>query len=418
MPTTPTPTPSTPDPEPEPTPPDGSEPPRRRRPGRRTLAAGGAIAAAALVGGGIGALAAAGGAGEPTAPTTVGQTSDAPADATPAAADGEGMSVSEIYRAVADGVVEITVSGGGPAAQSPFGDGSSPPTRGQGSGFVYDDEGRIVTNHHVVDGADSIEVTLADGSTYDARLLGSDPSTDLAVLQIDAPADELQPLELGDSDALAVGEEVVAIGSPFGLDATVTSGIVSAVDRRITAPDGFAIENAIQTDAAINQGNSGGPLLDSGARVVGVNSQIETETGGNVGIGFAVPSNTVRSVVEDIVEDGDVEHAFLGVGIQTVPADVAAELGEAAGVAVTDVREGSPAAEADLRARTGSRTVDGVPYPTGGDVITAVDGEEVETAEQLQSLVAEHAPGDELELTVVRDGETRTVTVTLADRPD
>ena len=238
------------------------------------------------------------------------------------------------------------------------------------------------------------------------------------MIQIDAPADELEPLELGDSDALAVGEEVVAIGSPFGLDATVTSGIVSAVDRRITAPNGFAIENAIQTDAAINHGNSGGPLLDSGARVVGVNSQIESESGGNVGIGFAVPSNTVRSVVEDILEDGVVEHAFLGVGIQTVPADVAEELGEAAGVAVTDVREGSPAADAELRAATDSQTVDGVPYPTGGDVITAVDGEAVETSEQLQSLVAEHAPGDEVELTVVHDGETRTVTVTLADRPD
>jgi S1-C subfamily serine protease len=410
-------TPST--PEPEATQPSGTEPPPRRRPTRRTLAAGGAIAAAALVGGGVGALATSGLAGEATATTTVVQPSEALADATPATADGDDLSVSEVYRAVADGVVEITVTGGGSAGlPSPFDDQDTPQTRGQGSGFVYDDEGRIVTNHHVVEGADSIEVTLADGSSYDARLLGSDASTDLAVLQIDAPADELEPLELGDSDALAVGEEVVAIGSPFGLDATVTSGIVSALDRRITAPNGFAIENAIQTDAAINQGNSGGPLLDSGARVVGVNSQIETETGGNVGIGFAVPSNTVRSVVEDIVEDGVVEHAFLGVSIETIPADVAEELGAAAGVAITDVREGSPAAEADLHAGTGSRTVDGVPYSTGGDVITAVDGEAVETAEQLQSLVAEHAPGDEIELTVVQDGETRTVTVTLADRPD
>ena len=409
-------TPST--PEPEPTYSTGTEPPPRRRPSRRTLAAGGAIAAAALVGGGVGALATSGLAGETTATTTVVQTGEAPADATPAAADGEDLSVSEVYRAVADGVVEIAVAGGPAGGPSPFGQEDAPQTRAQGSGFVYDDEGRIVTNHHVVEGADSIEVTLADGSSYDARLLGSDPSTDLAVIQIDAPADELEPLELGDSDALAVGEEVVAIGSPFGLDATVTSGIVSAVDRRITAPNGFAIENAIQTDAAINHGNSGGPLLDSGARVVGVNSQIESESGGNVGIGFAVPSNTVRSVVEDILEDGVVEHAFLGVGIQTVPADVAEELGEAAGVAVTDVREGSPAADAELRAATDSQTVDGVPYPTGGDVITAVDGEAVETSEQLQSLVAEHAPGDEVELTVVHDGETRTVTVTLADRPD
>jgi S1-C subfamily serine protease len=370
------------------------------------------------VGGGVGAATTAAFSDEPAETTTVVETGAAAPDATPAAADGD-LSVSEVYRAVADGVVEITVAGGGPAGlPSPFDEQDTPQTRGQGSGFVYDDEGRIVTNHHVVEGADSIEVTLADGSSYDARLLGSDPSTDLAVLQIDAPADELEPLELGDSDALAVGEEVVAIGSPFGLDATVTSGIVSALDRRITAPNGFAIDNAIQTDAAINQGNSGGPLLDSGAQVVGVNSQIETETGGNVGIGFAVPSNTVRSVVEDIVEDGAVEHAYLGVGIETIPADVAEELGEAAGVAITDVRDGSPAAEAELRAATGSQTADGGPYPTGGDVITAVNGEAVETAEQLQSLVSEHAPGDEIELTVVHDGDTRTVAVTLADRPD
>jgi S1-C subfamily serine protease len=412
--------PTTPDtPEPESTQPPTSEPPARRRPTRRTLAAGGAIAAAALLGGGVGALATSGLSGDATATTTVVQESEAPADATPAAADGDDLSVSEVYRAVADGVVEISVSGGAPAGvPSPFDQQDAPQTRAQGSGFVYDDEGRIVTNHHVVDGADSIEVTLADGSSYDARLLGSDPSTDLAVLQIDAPAEKLEPLELGDSDALAVGEEVVAIGSPFGLDATVTSGIVSALDRRITSPNGFAIESAIQTDAAINHGNSGGPLLDSDAKVVGVNSQIESESGGNVGIGFAVPSNTVRSVVDQILEDGSVEHAFLGVGIQTVPADVAKELGEAAGVAVTDVREGSPAAQANLRAATGSQTVDGAPYPTGGDVITAVDGEGVETADQLQSLVGEHAPGDEIQLTVVHDGETRTVAVTLADRPD
>jgi putative serine protease PepD len=394
-------------------------PPPGRRPSRGTLVAAGAVAAAALVGGGVGAATTAALSGEPSETTTVVETGAAAPEATPAAASGNDLSVSEIYRAVSDGVVEITVTGrGGAGLPSPFDEQGTPQTRGQGSGFVYDDEGRIVTNHHVVEGAESIEVTLADGSSYDARLLGSDPSTDLALLQIDAPADELEPLALGDSDGLAVGEEVVAIGSPFGLDATVTSGIVSALDRRITAPNGFAIENAIQTDAAINQGNSGGPLLNADAEVVGVNSQIETETGGNVGIGFAVPSNTVRSVVADILEDGSVEHAFLGVSIETIPADVAGDLGEPAGVAVAEVRDGSPAEAAGLRAATGSQAVDGVPYPTGGDVITAVDGEAVTTADELQSQVAEHSPGDEIELTVVHGGDTRTVTVTLADRPD
>jgi putative serine protease PepD len=325
--------------------------------------------------------------------------------------NGDALDASQIYESVADGVVEIAVSG--TAGEGPFGE----TVRGQGSGFVYDDQGHVVTNYHVVEGATSVEVTLADGSSHPARVVGSDPSTDLAVLEVDAPPGALQPLAIGDSDALQVGEPVVAIGSPFGLDATVTSGIVSAVDRRITAPNGFAIDEAIQTDAAINKGNSGGPLLNSRAEVVGVNSQIETESGGNVGIGFAVPTSTVQEVVSQILETGSVEHAFLGVGVATVPADAADELGAAAGVAVTEVRDGSPAAEAGLRPATGSRSVDGVPYPTGGDVVTAVAGTEIATAEELQDAIDEHAPGDQVDLTVVRGGETLTVTVTLGTRP-
>ena len=372
---------------------------------RATLLVAGLIAALGL---GIGVGAASYAVFEDDEPATVAvDTTDTAAttETQPTASAGdEGISVAEIYERTNDSVVEITTSSGGSGAQ--------------GSGFVFDTEGHVVTNQHVVAGASDINVRFSNGSTYPASLVGSDRSTDLAVIDVDAPAAVLQPLELGDSSAVRVGDAVVALGSPFGLEGTITSGIVSALHRQMTAPNNFTITDSIQTDAAINHGNSGGPLLDSGARVVGVNSQIESETGGNVGIGFAVPSNTVRSVVEDIVEDGDVEHAFLGVGIQTIPAEVAEELGGAAGVGITNVRDGSPAAEADLRAGTGSRTVDGVSYPTGGDVITAVDGDAVGTSEQLQSLVAEHAPGDELELTVVHDGERRTVTVTLADRPD
>lgn len=348
-----------------------------------------------------------------TETTTVVRDASTPATAAPVASTGESLSVSEIYREVADGVVEIAVSS--TAGDTPFGGGET--RRGQGSGFVYDDAGHVVTNYHVVEGATSVEVTLADGSTHSARVLGSDPSTDLAVLEVDAPAGTLAPLAIGDSDALEVGEQVVAIGSPFGLDATVTSGIVSALERRITAPNGFAIDAAIQTDAAINHGNSGGPLLNGRAEVVGVNSQIETDSGGNVGIGFAVPTSAVQEVVSQILESGSVEHAYLGVGVETIPADVAEQLGVPAGVALTQVREGAPAAAAGLRAATGSRTVDGVAYPTGGDVVTEIEGTAVASAEELQDLIAEHAPGDAIELTVVRDGETQTVTVTLGTRP-
>ena len=199
--------------------------------------------------------------------------------------------VGEIYERSAAGVVEITV---GSAGAGSLGGGGA--TQAQGSGFVYDDQGHIITNQHVVDGAESVSVRFSDGSTHDATVVGSDPSTDLAVLKVDAPASLLKPLRLGKSSELAVGDGVIAIGSPFGLEQTVTTGIVSALNRQINSPNGFAIDDAIQTDAAINHGNSGGPLLDLEGRVIGVNSQIESESGGNDGIGFAVPSDTVARI--------------------------------------------------------------------------------------------------------------------------
>ena len=322
--------------------------------------------------------------------------------------------MSETYREVADGVVEITASGIREGGTTPF--GQAQPQGATGSGFVYDED-HVVTNYHVVEGADTVEVTLADGSSYDARVVGSDPSTDLAVLEVEAPQDALKPLAIGDSDALEVGQQVVAVGSPYGLEETVTAGIVSALDRRITSPNGFAIDDAIQTDAAINHGNSGGPLVNLQGEVVGVNSQIESESGGNTGIGFAIPSNTVESIVSQLLTSGRVEHAFLGVGVQTIPAKVAEELGESTGAAVVRVTEGSPAADAGLQPATESRTVEGVPYPTGGDVITAVAGTKVATSEELQDAIDDHKPGDQIELTVGRDGQTRTVEVTLGSRP-
>ncbi|MCA1676953.1 MAG: trypsin-like peptidase domain-containing protein, partial [Actinobacteria bacterium] len=220
------------------------------------------------------------------------------------AAGAADLSIGEIYERAAPGVVQISAEAGqfGPQAG-----------RSTGTGFVIEDEGRILTNQHVVAGADSVTVTFSDGEEAEARVVGSDPSTDVALLDLEDVSQELDPLELGSSESLEIGDPVVAIGSPFGLQGTVTAGIVSALDRELRAPDGFTIDGAIQTDAALNSGNSGGPLLDGAGRVVGINSQIESRTGGNLGIGYAVPIDTARQIVADLRDDGEVEHAYLGV---------------------------------------------------------------------------------------------------------
>src|SRR5919197_4497834 len=208
-----------------------------------------------------------------------------------------------------------------------------------GSGFVYDTAGHVITNQHVVDGATSVRVTFWNGKTYTARVVGTDPSTDLAVLDVDAPSSVLFPLTLGDSSKVQVGDSVVAIGAPFGLAETVTAGIVSALHRQMTSPNNFAIDDSIQTDAAINHGNSGGPLLNQQGHVIGVNAQIESESGGNDGVGFAIPSNTVRSVVSQILATGKAEHAYLGVSLD----------GNAEQARIAEVRTGGPAADAGLK---------------------------------------------------------------------
>ena len=215
------------------------------------------------------------------------------------AAKTETLSVNAIYRNAYKGVVEIAVTSQ-TSAPNAFGGGSQT-QKAQGSGFVYDANGDIVTNQHVVDGAQSVSVKFWNGKTYSAHVVGTDASTDLAVIKVDAPSSTLHPLSLGDSGSLQVGDGVVAIGSPFGLEETVTSGIVSALHRQMTSPSGFAIPDSIQTDAAINHGNSGGPLLNSSAQVIGVNAQIESNSGGNDGVGFAIPSNTVRSIVSQLL---------------------------------------------------------------------------------------------------------------------
>jgi putative serine protease PepD len=350
---------------------------------RRTVSVAAAVLATAAVGAG-GAATYAGLSSDGTN-TVVRQTTVTGSQ--PAAAR-SGLTAGEVYRQTYEGVVEITATR--EAGATPFG-----PQRSQagGSGFVYDDEGHIVTNHHVVDGAGSISVRFPSGQTYTAKLVGSDPSTDLAVLEVDAPASVLEPLALADSNDVAVGDPVVAIGSPFGLEDTITSGIVSALHRQMTAPNGFPIGDAIQTDAAINHGNSGGPLLDSAAEVIGVNAQIESESGGNDGVGFAIPSNTVRAVVSELISAGKVEHAYLGIAVEDTPD----------GARISEVRPGTPAEEEGLRA---------------GDLITAVDGRNMTSAEDVTSAISAKRPGDAISVTYTRGGESHTVDATLATRPD
>ena len=289
---------------------------------------------------------------------------------------GSNLSVQSIYRLAHKGVVEITAG------------------QGQGSGFVYNADGNIVTNAHVVDGAGSISVKFWNGKTYSARLVGTDASTDLAVLKVDAPVSELFPLSVGDSSNLVVGDQVVAIGSPFGLEGTVTSGIVSALHREMTSPNQFAIDDSIQTDAAINHGNSGGPLLDAQGKVVGVTSQIESNSGGNEGVGFAIPSNTILSIASQLISSGKAEHAFLGV--------VLSDSSSQTGAAIGQVRAGTPAAKAALRA---------------GDVVTAAAGTKIYSASELRAVINAHQPGDAISVTYTRGGQSHTVTVKLAARP-
>jgi len=376
----------------------------------RTATIAAALVVAAGVGAGGGAATYAALSDEGT--RTIIRPSAATQTAEPAASTSESMSVSEIYEQTSKSVVEITSIS---SESTPF--GQEEQAKGQGSGFVFDAEGHIVTNQHVVDGVQTVSVRFWDGSTYDGTVVGSDPSTDLAVVKVDAPANVLQPLALGNSDDLTVGEPVVALGSPFGLEGTVTSGIVSALHRQMTAPNNFTINDSIQTDAAINHGNSGGPLVNGAGEVVGVNAQIESESGGSDGIGFAIPSKTIESIVPQIIADGSVEHAYLGVGVAEINQSVAEELGIPAGVELTDVRDGGPAAEAGLQAAEGSATVDGQSYPTGGDVITAVDGKAIATGAELQNAVDAKKPGDSISLTYTRDGQSHTVDITLATRP-
>jgi S1-C subfamily serine protease len=303
---------------------------------------------------------------------------------------------------------------------NPFGPQEQGGGTATGSAFVIDDAGHLLTNAHVVAGADEVKVTLGEnGDAMDAKVVGRDPSTDVAVLEVDSP-DDPHPLPFADSDQVQVGDPAVAIGNPFGLDRTATAGIVSAIQRQISAPNGFTISDVIQTDAPINPGNSGGPLLDAAGRVVGINSQIESPNGGgNIGIGFAVPINTAKEVADQLIDDGEVEHAFLGITGGDVTPEIADALNLSVdhGALVQDVVPDGPADKAGIEAGETDIQINGQDLKAGGDIITEVDGEQVDGMDDVIAAVNGKQPGDSLELTLVRKGDERTVTVDLDDRP-
>ncbi len=349
-----------------------------------------------------------------------------PADASP-----DERVAFDVYRKTSPSVVYIQVEQSGtgrtPRSQTPGIPGlpNQPPSGIQvasGSGFVLDKEGHIVTNYHVVDGATNVEVTFIGGTTVHAKVVGTDPSSDLAVIQVDVKSSLLQPVELGDSSALVVGQQVYALGNPFGLDWTLTSGIVSAVGRTIqSGTSSYSIPQVIQTDAAINPGNSGGPLLDRNGRVIGVNAQIVSQSNSSSGIGFAIPVSIVKRVVPALIKDGHYTYAWLGISGASLTLDLNEALNLAAdqrGVLVQGVTQGGPAEKAGVQTGQSQATVNGRQITTGGDVIIATDGQPVTGMDDvIDYLFKNKRPGDTMTLTVLRDGQQKDIQVTLGERP-
>ena len=332
--------------------------------------------------------------------------------------EGQGLTVNEIYKRDAPGVVfisaEVTTQ-----QTSPFGLPQQQRGQATGSGFVTDEDGHVLTNAHVVEGASKIEVQFEDKKTVDAKLLGSDPSTDVALLKVNAGKKVLKPLSFGDSSKVEVGDPVVAIGNPFGLDRTVTTGIISALQRKLEAPNGFTIDHVIQTDAAINPGNSGGPLLDSLGRVIGINSQITTGGGGggSVGIGFAVPINTAKKIADQLKEKGSVEHAFLGITGISITKSMAENLNLPTDQGVLIQRATGPARKAGVKGGDTQVSIGGADILLGGDVLVGIDGKKVESMEDVIRVVDSKKPGDEVTLELRRGEQKRTVKVKLGNRP-
>jgi S1-C subfamily serine protease len=327
-----------------------------------------------------------------------------------------GFDAAQIYEEASPGVVTI---------RSVFGGGSS---GAEGSGFVLDEDGEIVTNAHVVTDESSgtrvpateVFVEFSNRNVLEAQILGFDPFADVALLKIEPEGFALHPLELGDDSELKVGEPVAAIGSPFGEQRSLSVGVVSATDRSVKSLTQFQIEGAIQTDASINPGNSGGPLLEANAKVVGINQQIETNSGANDGVGFAVPISVIKRSIEQLQEKGHAEYAYIGVSSQAIYPQLAQKLGldTEFGALIAQVVPGGPAAKAGLQGATGSIRFQAAEYETGGDVIVEVEGEKVVEPDALIRAIDEKEPGEKVELTILRDGKRRQIDVTLGKRPD
>ena len=321
------------------------------------------------------------------------------------------LSLIEIFEKSEPGVVRVNVQ------RDEVADGGN----GVGSGFVFDKKGHVITNAHVIDNAKRIIVTFLDGRSYNAELIGADEYTDIAVIKVNADLSLLRPLSIGDSSNLKVGEPIAAIGNPFGLSGSMTSGIVSQLGRLLPSEVGYSIPDVIQTDAAINPGNSGGPLLNMRGEVVGINTAIQSATGEFTGVGFAVPSQTVAKIVPTLIETGEYNHPWIGISGRDIVPDLAKVLGlkDAVGFLVITVVEDSPASKAGLIGSETTVEVDGVRYLTGGDIILSVDGIEVRQIDDiLIHLQRAKSVGDEMILEILRDGRTTNITITLQERPN
>jgi S1-C subfamily serine protease len=320
-----------------------------------------------------------------------------------------------VYEKVADGVVNVTST----AIQMDFFFNAFP-TQGSGSGSIIDTRGHILTNHHVVADAQKLEVTLADGSKWPARLVGSDPDSDLAVIKIDAPKEKLKIIPMGDSRNLRIGQKVLAIGNPFGLERTLTTGIISSLGRTIRSEVGTLMEDIIQTDAAINPGNSGGPLLNSEGEIIGINSAIISPSGGSVGIGFAIPVNTAKRVVPELIAKGYVSYPWIGATIQTLIPEIAKFLKlnkVERGAMIAEVVKGGPVDKAGLRGGNQRVQVGNMIVIVGGDIVVKADQHDVKTTDELIRYIREKKQGDTILLNVFRNGKFEEVKVILGERP-
>ena len=359
-----------------------------------------------------------------SAKTTTTLVQQAPFGATSNANDGDaGLTAGDIYKRDAPGVVFVR-SQIVQRTQSPFDFGLPQEQQGEatGSGFVVDQAGTILTNAHVVNGATKVTVQFQNKQSVEAKVLGKDESTDLALLKVDPKGLKLTPLTLGSSKGVEVGDPAIAIGNPFGLERTLTTGVISAVQRTIQAPNNFEIDDVLQTDAPINPGNSGGPLIDATGKVIGINSQIATGgngSQGSVGIGFAVPIDTAKQIIPDLKQSGRVDRGYLG--IQSVTVDKTLKdlnLPVGRGALVQSVAPGGPADKAGIRAGDLPATLDNHPIQLGGDIIIKVAGKEIRTKNDLEVAVADRKSGDRVKVTLWRAGKVKTVDVTLGERPN